>query len=79
MNEENTKDFFRSAGAMVGDLLEEMKIESPEGYAGVSAALSRGAFFRLQVGVGAAGVIDTSLWLVDTGGSTVELFSMVPR
>ncbi len=79
MNEENTKAFFCSAGAMVDGLVSAMKIEAPEVHAQVGAALSRGAFFRLQVGVGAAGVIDTSLWLVDTSGSAVELFSMVPR
>ena len=76
MNQEHSLAFFKAAGAMIGELLRDLKANSPPTYSLISEAMTRGAFLRLQTGVGAGGMIDTSLWLVGPDGTPVELFTL---
>lgn len=75
MTDDTALNYFAAAGALVAELAGRLRRDSPGEYEAINEAMKRGAFLRLQTGVGAAGVIDTSLWLVGTDGQSAEVFS----
>lgn len=73
---EITRRYLEASHELLQCGLAQMKTNNPDGYAEVTIAASRGAFFELRTALSVAGLVETSINLVMPDGEHVEILGL---
>ena len=70
---EISEGFLNASSALIESFIEQLAELAPEACSGASDIVRAGGMLKAQFAIGAAGIVDASVWLIAPNGQAIEL------